>query len=126
MNQHDNCITVSQVKYIEDLLKQCNMKGCRAELTFVAINFKLQIEDGSRFTYARQYQGLIGKLMYLTHTIPDICFVVSLLSRFIYAPTKNHLGAVKIVLRYLSGTSTLCMVNRKTHCCKLERFSDSN
>lgn len=60
VSQHMNCITVRQVKYIQDLLKQCNMKSCKAELTPMATNIKLQIEDGSGLTDARQYRVLIG------------------------------------------------------------------
>lgn len=51
------------------------------------------------------YKQMIGSLMYLTNTRPDLQFSVSLLSRFMSSPTKIHMQAVKKVLRYLKGTT---------------------
>ncbi|XP_047331351.1 secreted RxLR effector protein 161-like [Impatiens glandulifera] len=50
------------------------------------------------------YKQIVGSLMYLTATRPDIMFVVSLLTRFMDCPTESHLAAAKRVLRYLKGT----------------------
>ena len=51
------------------------------------------------------YGSLIGSLLYLTATRPDILFVVSLLSRFMHLPRDTHFTAAKIMLRYIKGTS---------------------
>ena len=54
------------------------------------------------------YLSAIGALMYLaSHTRPDICFAVSLLSRFSSCPTQRHWNGIKHVLRYLQGTKDL-------------------
>lgn len=50
------------------------------------------------------YQKLIGSLMYLVNTWPDICFVINILTRFQVEPRHNHWIAAKQVLRYLRGT----------------------
>ena len=47
-----------------------------------------------------QYQRLVGKLIYLAHTRPNIAFAVSLVSQFMHAPIKEHLEATYIILRY--------------------------
>ena len=51
------------------------------------------------------YRSLIGSLLYLTASRPDILSVVSLLSRFMHSPRDTHLTAAKRVLRYIKGTS---------------------
>ncbi|XP_039145599.1 uncharacterized mitochondrial protein AtMg00810-like [Dioscorea cayenensis subsp. rotundata] len=66
VKQDDEGIFVSQAEYLEDLLKQCNMNGCRSEPTPMVYNLKLQVKDDSGHTDGRQYRTLIGKLMYLT------------------------------------------------------------
>ena len=50
------------------------------------------------------YRQLIGSLMYLIHTRPDICFAVSALSQFMFEPRHKHWVAAKHVLRYLRGS----------------------
>lgn len=50
------------------------------------------------------YQRLAGKLIYLAHTRPDIAFLASLVSQFMYSPHKEHLDAVYGILRYLKST----------------------
>lgn len=50
------------------------------------------------------YRSLIGGLIYLTHTCPDITFVVSVVSRFMESPSQIHFGAAKRILRYIART----------------------
>ncbi|KAK3004658.1 hypothetical protein RJ639_019412 [Escallonia herrerae] len=66
-------------------------------------NAKLDIEGGKDVD-REQYQRLVGKLIYLSHTRPDIAFAVSVISQFMHSPKKKHLDAVYEVLRYLKGT----------------------
>ena len=54
-----------------------------------------------------KYRGMIGSLMYLTSSMPDISFSASLCSRFQSCPKESHLAAVKRIFRYLLGTQTL-------------------
>ena len=49
------------------------------------------------------YQRLVGRLIYLTHTRPDISFAVSVVSRYMDDPRKDHKDAVYQILRYLKG-----------------------
>lgn len=57
-----------------------------------------------RHADATKYISLIGGLLYLTATRPNIMFAASLLSRYIQEPSQIHFGAAKRVLRYLQGT----------------------
>ena len=53
---------------------------------------------------ATLYRQLVGKLLYLTHTHPDLSFVVSLVARFMHQPHESHWKAAKRILRYIRGT----------------------
>lgn len=65
---------------------------------------KFHLNDDSGEADPKVYRRLIGGLIYLTHTRPEISFAVELLSRFMQSPSKQHLGAARRVLRYISGT----------------------
>jgi len=65
---------------------------------------KLQREDGSEAADEGLYRKIVGSLLYLTATRPDIMFPASLLARYMHNPSKNHFGAAKRVLRYIQGT----------------------
>lgn len=64
----------------------------------------MQVDDGTEPVNARHFISLAGRLIYLTHTRPDIAFLVVVISRFMHCPSKHHLGAAKRVSRYIVGT----------------------
>ncbi|KAK2977889.1 hypothetical protein RJ640_022680 [Escallonia rubra] len=92
-------ITVSQRKYVPDLLRDTVMLGCRPAETLMEPNAKLDIEGGKDVD-REQYRRLVGKLIYFSHTRPDIAFAVSVINQFMHSPKKKHLDAVYRVLRY--------------------------
>ena len=69
----------------------------------MASNLKLLSNASSESVDATMYRQMIGSLMYLTNTRPDICFAVSTLSQFVTDPRHVHLIAAKHILRYLKG-----------------------
>jgi Reverse transcriptase (RNA-dependent DNA polymerase) len=93
-----------QRKYILNLLKETGKLGCKPAKTLIDINVKLNSEDGEPLKDINQYQRLVGKLIYMTVTRPDISFVMSLISQFMHAPRTTHLGAINRILRYLKFT----------------------
>ena len=68
------------------------------------LNLKKLSSDESDLVDPTMYRQLIGSLMYLVNTRPDICFVVSTLSQYMCEPRQIHWVAAKHVLRYLHGT----------------------
>jgi len=80
------------------------MMDCKAMATPMALNLKLLCDASSEPVDVSMYRQMIGSLMYLTNTRPDICFAVNTLSQFLTDPRSVHLVAVKHVLRYLKGT----------------------
>ena len=67
-------------------------------------NIKLKIRTKDKPMDKDCYQHLVGKLIYLTHTRPDITFAVSCVSQFMHYPFNCHLDVVYKVLKYLKGT----------------------
>lgn len=119
-------IFLSQKKYINDTLKKYNMLNCKREYTPMNVNEKLQDEDGTEQADGEQYRSLVGRLIYMTHSRPDISFAVGVLSRFMHCPTKHQAGAAKRVLRYLAGTRELGIWYRKSGSFCLTGSSDSD
>ena len=67
-------------------------------------NLKPTSNEGSTFEDPTKYRQLVGSLIYLTTTHPDINFAVGILSRFTHHPYEGHWNAAKRVLKYLKGT----------------------
>ena len=97
-------IFVSQRKYVLYLLGETGMTGCRAAKTPIEPNLKLEAAKPENLVDKEQYQKLVGKLIYLAHTRPDISFAVSMVSQFMHSPRPEHYEAVLRILRYLKGT----------------------
>lgn len=94
---------MSQRKYTLDLLSDMGMLGCRTAPTPVEQNHKLAAQLGEPVDRER-YQQLVGRLIYLCHTRPDITYAVSVVSRYMHDPRSGHLDAVYRILRYLKGS----------------------
>ncbi|GJZ17872.1 retrovirus-related pol polyprotein from transposon TNT 1-94 [Tanacetum coccineum] len=123
--QTDAGIFMSQKKYVEDTLQKFNMVGCKTIFTPMNINEKLQPEDVTGMVNGSLYRSLIGRLLYLTHSRPDISFSIGVLSRFMHKPSKHHFGAAKRVLRYLAGTKEFGIWFRRTKDMNLKGFTDT-
>lgn len=97
-------IHLSQRNYILDILADCEMTNCKTSKVPMEQNIKLSKYDGEPIPDPSVYRRLIGRLLYLTITRPDIAFPVHTLSQFMEAPTDIHLKAAYKVLRYLKLT----------------------
>ena len=97
-------IVLSQRKYVLNLLKETSMLVCKPIDTLIDVNIKMSVHIGGKEVDREGYQRLVGKLIYLSHTRPDIAFVVSLVSQFMHNPKEDHLQAVFRIFRYLKGS----------------------
>ncbi|KAL0373689.1 UNVERIFIED_CONTAM: Retrovirus-related Pol polyprotein from transposon RE1 [Sesamum radiatum] len=104
INQEKERIFICQKKYTETLLKKFKMESCKIVTTPLVTGEKYKKEDGSEKVDGSIYRSLIGSLLYLTATRPDIMFATSLLSRFMQSPSQVHYGAAKRILRYLQDS----------------------
>ena len=119
-------IFLSQRKYILDLLAETGMLECKSADTPIAQNEKLSIHDHQIPTDKEQYQRLVGKLIYLSHTRPDIAYAVSLVSQFMHNPSKEHLSVVIRILRYLKSSPGSGLMFRKYGHLDVEGHSDAD
>lgn len=105
-------LMLSQQSYIEKVLKRFNMTGAKLVFVPFASQFKLST-DMSQFKEMEQmsnvpYSSAIGSIMYaMVCTRPEISHVVSVVSRYMACPSKEHWQAVKWILRYLKGTANV-------------------
>ncbi|GKA20495.1 putative RNA-directed DNA polymerase [Tanacetum coccineum] len=97
-------MVLSQRKYTLDILEDVGMTGCRPSTFPMEQNLKLDKCDKAACVDGNQYRRLIGKLLYLQATRPDITYAVNILSQFVSDPRQPHMDAANRVLCYLKGT----------------------
>jgi hypothetical protein len=97
-------ISLAQPKYALDLLAHFHMVDCKLALTPFLSRVKLEAKCSTPLVDATLYHQLVGRLIYLTHTHPDISFVVGIVSHFMMEPHELHWKAVKHIFHYIQGT----------------------
>ena len=85
------------------------MENAKEIDTPIATATKLDTDGPGPSIDQKLYKGMIGSLIYLTTSIPEIMFRVGLCARFQADPKEQHLKSVKRILRYLKGTPNLCL-----------------
>ncbi|KAM1143511.1 hypothetical protein ACFX2B_032032 [Malus domestica] len=103
---------LNQRKYILDLFQESNIRDDKLVQTPLDSKLKLSLE-GKPIPNIGYYQLLVGKLIYLTITRPNITFAVSLASQFMHSPTVEHFNLVKRILRYLKGSIRRGIIMKK-------------
>jgi hypothetical protein len=96
-------IVLSQRKYVLDLLAETGMLGCRPCGSPIDRNHQTCAHSGDPVDKGA-YQRLVGRLIYLCHTRPDISYAVSVVSKYMHDPRTRHMEVVYQILRYLKGT----------------------
>jgi hypothetical protein len=97
--------SVHQAKYTKDLMKKFNMAKLKLVSTPMSSAASLGPDEVGEAVDQREYMSMIGSLLYLTTTRPDIQFTVGLCARFQASPCSSHRTAVQRVFRYLKHTS---------------------
>nr|GEZ09403.1 putative RNA-directed DNA polymerase [Tanacetum cinerariifolium] len=118
-------IHVSQQRYAVEILNRFNMVNCNAVVNPIVPGCKLKLEEGESVDETL-FKSLVGCLMYITTTRPDIQFVVSYISRFMSKPTDIYFAASKRVLRYLQGTVDYGIWYKRGGNGEMEVFTDSD
>ncbi|MBE3102865.1 MAG: hypothetical protein IMZ40_01355 [Bacilli bacterium] len=127
VRQGPSGIDISQSAYAQKLLEKAGMAGSNPCHVPIEPRFKLSKCSTAPATDATEYRSIVGSLRYLVHTRPDLTFAVGFVSRFMEAPTQEHLAAVKRILRYIAGSVRLgCRYGRSTGAPRLVGYSDSD
>ncbi|XP_070050115.1 uncharacterized protein [Nicotiana tomentosiformis] len=97
-------VILHQRKFIADLLHEFNCDSISAVVSPVELGVKLKSDDEELLPRPDTYRSLVGKLNFLTHTKPDLCFTVQHFSQFLKCLRVPHMNAALHILRYLKGT----------------------
>jgi hypothetical protein len=117
---------ISQTKYTQDLLKKFGMKDAKPAKTPMGTDGHLDLNAGGKFVDQKAYRSMIGSLLYLCASRPDIMLSVCICARFQSDPKECHLVAVKRILRYLVHMLYIGLWYTKGSTFDLIGYSDSD
>ncbi|GJV28893.1 putative ribonuclease H-like domain-containing protein [Tanacetum coccineum] len=123
VNQSPRGIFINQSNYVLEILKKYGMETCDPVGTPMEIKDKLDLDQNWSLVDAMKYRSMIGALMYLTSSRPDIVHATCLCARYQAKPTEKHLKEVKRVFRYLQGTVNMGLWYTKDSGFELTGFS---
>ncbi|MCI13171.1 gag-pol polyprotein [Trifolium medium] len=104
VKQMEGSIFISQSKYAKNIVKKFGMENASHKRTLAATHLKLTKDEKGVDVDQSQYRSMIGSLLYLTASRPDITFVVDVCARYQSEPKMSHLTQVKRILKYVNGT----------------------
>ncbi|KAI5683673.1 hypothetical protein M9H77_04901 [Catharanthus roseus] len=119
-------IFINQEKYTKELLKRFGMSNAKGIGTPMSSSLKLDKNEKGKTVDEKTYKGMIGSLLYLTASRPDIMFAVCLCARFQACPKESHLIAVKRILRYLISSYDYGLWYSKKSCFDLIAYTDAD
>ena len=126
IKQRKDGIFLNQSKYCKELLKKFDMDGCKAMSTPMGSGTYVDQDEFGTPIDITKYRGMIGSLLYLTASRPDIMFSVCLCARFQESPKESHLTTVKRIIKYLKGTTNVGLWYPKGSTCSLIGYSDAD
>ncbi|GJZ53640.1 putative ribonuclease H-like domain-containing protein [Tanacetum coccineum] len=126
VQQRADGIFLSQDKYVYDILQKFGYSSVKSASTPMEIHKPLTKDENGPDVDVHLYRSMIGSLMYLTSSRPDIMFVVCACSRFQVQPKASHMHAVKRIFRYLKGQPALGLLYPKDSPLELIAYSDSD
>ncbi|XP_060174266.1 secreted RxLR effector protein 161-like [Lycium barbarum] len=119
-------IFICQKKYVGENLERFQMENCNFVSTPVEYGLKLTNDPQGRRVDSRYIKQIVGSLMYLSATRPDIMYAVNLISRYMEDPKEIHLLVAKRILRYLKGTMEFGLFYKMGDKSSLIGFTDSD
>ncbi|GJS69974.1 putative ribonuclease H-like domain-containing protein [Tanacetum coccineum] len=126
VKQKPNGIFISQDKYVAEILKKFDFASVKTASTPIETQKPLVKDEEASDVDVHLYRSMIGSLMYVTASRPDIMFAVCACSRFQVTPKTSHLSAVKRIFRYLKGKPKLGLWYPRESSFDLESYSDSD
>ncbi|KAJ9547379.1 hypothetical protein OSB04_019922 [Centaurea solstitialis] len=126
IKQSEKGIFINQGKYVHEMLKKFDLTSCTPMKTPMAPPLSLDKDSKGKPVDVTLYRGMIGSLLYLTTSRPDIMYSTCLCARYQAEPKESHLTAVKRIFRYLKGTPNLGLWYSKDSGFDLTAYSDSD
>ncbi|KAL0452932.1 UNVERIFIED_CONTAM: Retrovirus-related Pol polyprotein from transposon RE2 [Sesamum latifolium] len=119
-------VSLSQKKYACDLLQETGLLGTKSVDTPMDSNPNFWKDDGNYLKDKTKYRRLVGKLIYLTVTRPDISFAVGLVSQFMDKPRSVHWEATLRILKYIKASPGKGLLFKRHGHVKIEAYSDAD
>ncbi|GJW04292.1 retrovirus-related pol polyprotein from transposon TNT 1-94 [Tanacetum coccineum] len=126
ISQNPRGIFINQSKYANEILKKFDLHKSDPVDTPMVERTKLDEDLSGIPVDQTQYRSMIGSLMYLTASRPDLVFAVCMCARYQSKPTKKHLEAVKRVFRYLQGSINMGLWYPKDTAMALTAYADAD
>ncbi|GJT03166.1 putative ribonuclease H-like domain-containing protein [Tanacetum coccineum] len=126
VQQKEDGIFISQDKYVIEILKKFDFDSVKTSSTPIETQKPLIKDEEATDVDVHLYRSMIGSLMYLTASRPDIMYAVCACSRFQVTPKTSHLHAVKRIFRYLKGKPKLGLWYPRVSSFYMEAYSDSD
>ncbi|GJS13873.1 putative ribonuclease H-like domain-containing protein [Tanacetum coccineum] len=126
VKQKEDGIFISQDKYVAEILKKFEFVSVKTASTPIETQKPLVKDEEASDVDVHLYRSMIGSLMYLTASRPDIMFAVCACFRFQVTPKTSHLSAVKRIFRYLKGKPKLGLWYPRVSSFDLESYSDTD
>ncbi|XP_019158346.1 PREDICTED: uncharacterized protein LOC109155074 [Ipomoea nil] len=121
-----DAVVLSQHRYMTELLRKAGLESCKPLATPMTNATADASGESSPLEDPSVYRQLVGSLMYLLLTHPDLSFAVNRLCQFMHNPTQDNWAAVKRVLRYVKGTLHLGLRLTASSAPVVHAFSDSD
>ena len=119
-------IFINQAKYVKDILKRFDLADCKAASTPMCSREKIVPDPSGKSVNQTYYRSMIGSLMYLTASRPDIILSVCVCARYQADPKESHETSVKRIFRYLKGKPNLGLWYSKEGPLQLIAYTDSD
>ncbi|GJR07880.1 retrovirus-related pol polyprotein from transposon TNT 1-94 [Tanacetum coccineum] len=126
ISQSPRGIFINQSKYALESLKKYGYESCDPVDTPMVEKSKLDEDKEGKAVDPSHYRGMIGTLLYLTASRPDLQFAICMCARYQARPTEKHLNAVKRIFRYLKGTVHRGLWYPKDSSFALTAFADAD
>nr|GEV85894.1 hypothetical protein [Tanacetum cinerariifolium] len=126
ISQSPRGIFINQSKYAIESLKKYGFDSCKPVDTPMVEKSKLNEDKEGKTVDLSHYRGMIGTLLYLKASRPDLQFAICMCARYQARPTKKHLHAVKRIFRYLRGTVNRELWYSKDSSISLTEFADAD
>ncbi|GJV92896.1 retrovirus-related pol polyprotein from transposon TNT 1-94 [Tanacetum coccineum] len=126
VSQNPGGIFINQSKFAIEILKKFGMDSCDPVDTPIVDRIKLDEDPLGILVDLTRFRSMVGSLMYLTASRPNLVFVVCMCARYQASPTKKHLEALKRVFWYLKGTINWGLWYLKDTAMALTAYADAN
>ena len=126
IHQQDSSILLSQSKYAKNLVKKFGLESDSSVRTLMSLNVKFTVDLLGKSVDSSLYRSMIGSLLYLTASRPDISYSIGVCARYQANPKESHMIALKRIIKYVKTVAEFDVWHSKDTNDVLAGYSDAN